>query len=93
VASAILTLIDPARYGVLDIRVWQLLFALAAVGRNPAGRGFTVADWLDYLSAIREQARRLRVSARAVELTLFEHHRAVQRGRLYDPVRGRRTNA
>ena len=31
VASAILTLIDPKRYGVLDIRVWQLLHALGAV--------------------------------------------------------------
>jgi hypothetical protein len=92
VASAILTLIDPSRYGVLDIRVWQLLFTLAAVERNPSGRGFSVGDWLDYLAALRPHARRLGVSARAVELTLFEYHRTVQRGRLYDriPRRGRR---
>jgi len=30
-ASAILTLIDPKRYGVLDIRAWQLLFAIRSV--------------------------------------------------------------
>src|SRR5438445_5143702 len=39
-ASAILTLIDPRRYGVLDVRAWQLLFGLGSVGRKPAGRGF-----------------------------------------------------
>jgi len=90
VASAILTLIDPRRYGVLDIRVWQLLWALGAVDRRPGGRGFTVADWLVYLATLRSHARRLGVSVRAVELTLFERHRRAQRGRLYDPVRARR---
>ncbi len=30
-ASAILALIDPRRYGVIDIRVWQLLFNLGSV--------------------------------------------------------------
>jgi len=84
VASAILTLIDPRRYGVLDIRVWQLLWALGAVDRRPSGRGFTVADWLQYLETLRGHARRLGVSVRAVELTLFERHRRAQRGRLYD---------
>jgi len=82
-ASAILTLLDPRRYGVLDIRAWQLLFELASVGRNPTGRGFTVGDWLDYLDELRRHARRLRTSARAVEYTLFLCHRKFQRGRLY----------
>ncbi|HET7873990.1 MAG TPA: hypothetical protein VFN71_00590 [Methylomirabilota bacterium] len=83
-ASAILTLIDPRRYGVLDIRVWQLLFAVRSVGRNPRGRGFTVAQWLDFLAELRGHARALGVSARAVERTLFAYHRRVQHGRLYD---------
>ena len=90
VASAILTLIDPRRYGVLDIRVWQLLWALGAVDRRPAGRGFTVADWLVYLETLRGHARALGASVRSVELTLFERHRRSQRGRLYDPVRATR---
>ncbi len=83
IASAILTLIDPRRYGVLDIRVWQLLFALRAVGSKPGGRGFTARDWLHYLAELRDQARRLGVSARAVEYTLFHCHRRLQAGRLY----------
>lgn len=83
-ASAILTLIDPERYGVLDIRVWQLLFAIDSVRRNPRGRGFTFAQWHQYLRELRHYAREFRVSARAVELTLFRYHRKIQKGRLYD---------
>jgi len=88
VASAILTLLDPRRYGVLDIRAWQMLYAVrGGVDANPAGRGFTVAQWLRYLATLREHARRLRASARAVEFTLFLCHRKRQRGLLYDPRR------
>ena len=82
-ASAILTLIDPRRYGVLDIRAWQLLFAIRSVESNRRGQGFTIAQWLDYLAALREHARRLGVSARTVEYTLFHCHRKFQRGTLY----------
>ncbi len=93
VASAILTLIDPGRYGVLDIRVWQLLHALGAVARKPGGRGFTAEDWTSYLACLRPAARRLRVSVRIVEYTLFHCHRRFQAGRLYDPVRAGRPRA
>jgi hypothetical protein len=83
IASAILTLIDPRRYGVLDIRAWQLLFAIRAVAANPRGQGFTIAHWEQYLAALRHHARRLDVPARTVEYTLFECHRKLQRGTLY----------
>ena len=82
-ASAILTLIDPRRYGVIDIRAWQLLFRMGAVRRRPGGVGFRFADWAQYLSILRQHARALRVSVRRVELTLFEYHRKTQTGRLY----------
>ena len=84
VASAILTLVDPVRYGVLDIRVWRLLFALEYVSVKPAGRGFHVREWLQYLTILRQQARRLGVAVRAVEYTLFRYHKKLQQGRLYD---------
>ncbi|HTI54948.1 MAG TPA: hypothetical protein VMC04_11985 [Verrucomicrobiae bacterium] len=83
-ASAILTLIDPARYGVLDIRCWQLLFSIRSVSGNRRGRAFTLAQWAQYLARLRGHARALGVSARAVEYTLFHCHRRLQRGRLYD---------
>jgi hypothetical protein len=87
VASAILTLLDPERYGVLDIRAWQMLYAVRGVDANPAGRGFTVAQWIRYVETLRRLARRLDASARAVEYTLFLCHRKRQRGLLYDPRR------
>ncbi len=89
VASAILTLLDPRRYGVLDIRVWQLLFAMDAVRWRPSGRGFTARDWEHYLLALRREAERLAVPVRAVEYSLFCCHRRLQRGRLYDRVAAR----
>jgi len=90
VASAILTLLDPRRYGVLDIRAWQMLYAMRGVDANPAGRGFSVAQWIRYLATLREHARRLRVPVRSVEYTLFLWHRKRQRGRLYErPRKGR----
>jgi hypothetical protein len=85
VASAILTLLDPRRYGVLDIRVWQLLHALDPAIGNRRGRGFTVAHWERYLATLRAEAQRRGVTARAMEWSLFHAHRALQRGRLYDP--------
>jgi hypothetical protein len=83
-ASAILTLIDPQRYGVLDIRCWQLLFHIRAVAGNARGRAFTVSQWERYLTRLRAHARALGVSARVVEYTLSHCHRKLQRGRLYD---------
>jgi hypothetical protein len=82
-ASAILTLVDPRRYGVIDIRAWQLLFRMGAVHRRPGGVGFGFADWEAYLAILRHHARALGVSVRRVELTLFEYHRKTQKGRLY----------
>jgi hypothetical protein len=90
VASAILTLLYPRRYGVLDIRAWQLLHALGVVASRPDGRGFTFAHWREYLAALRSEARALGVSARAVEYTLFCCHRKFQAGRLYGGKRRRR---
>jgi hypothetical protein len=83
IASAILTLIDPRRYGVLDIRAWQLLFAIGSVDANRRGQGFTITQWEQYLAALRHHARRLDVSARTIEYTLFECHRKRQTGTLY----------
>jgi hypothetical protein len=83
-ASAILTLIDPGRYGVLDIRCWQLLFHIRSVEGNARGRGFTARQWEQYLTRLRGHARALGVSARVIEYTLFHCHRRLQRGRLYD---------
>lgn len=82
-ASAILTLTNPKRYGVIDIRVWQLLYRLGSVTQNPGGQGFTFNHWFHYLQILRHHAKRLKVPVRLVELTLFEFHQDHQAGTLY----------
>jgi len=82
-ASAILTLIDPRRYGVIDIRVWQLLFDFGSVRTRPGGVGFTFDDWREYLTLLRLHASELNVSVRAVEYSMFLYHQRVQEGVLY----------
>ncbi|MCI0711065.1 MAG: hypothetical protein L0154_12990 [Chloroflexi bacterium] len=82
VASAFLALIDPERYGVIDIRVWQLLALYNEMDYDPDGRALQVLHWLDYLDKIRLWAGEFNVSVRAVERTLFQHHRDIQTERL-----------
>ena len=82
-ASAILTLTNPKSYGVIDIRVWQLLYALQSVKENPGGQGFTFSHWYHYLQILRYHAKRLKMPVRLVELTLFNFHQDHQTGTLY----------
>lgn len=87
-ASALLMLLDPKRYGVIDIRVWQLLRELGAVKKNAGGVGFGLNNWYQFLMIIRYFAKKLRVKARDIERTLFVVHREYQAGRLYKSDRG-----
>ncbi|MDQ3906906.1 MAG: hypothetical protein M3268_01040 [Acidobacteriota bacterium] len=82
-ASAILTLTNPRSYGVIDIRVWQLLYRYGCVNVKPAGTNFSFDNWSDYLRKLRYWADELGVGARVVERTLFEYHRETQGGVLY----------
>ena len=82
-ASAILTLLNPRRYGVIDIRVWQLLYAIRAVTKNPSGVGFTFTHWQQFLMIIRQFAADFHVRARDIERSLFSVHQAYQKGTLY----------
>lgn len=74
IASAILTILAPERYGVLDIRAWQVLHHYGAVATNPEGRGFSLEEWIAYLEVIRDLADRLGVGARRVEHALYRYH-------------------
>jgi hypothetical protein len=72
-ASAVLTLLNPRRYGVIDIRVCQLLHAVGAVSTRSSGLGFTFNHWYQFLMIIRYFAEKLQVSARDVERALNVH--------------------
>jgi hypothetical protein len=89
-ASAILTLVDPQRYGVLDIRVWQLLYTAGHVTKNPGGTGFTFDHWSRFLLVVRHFSKQLQVTARDVERSLFTVHRQHQQDRLYARAADRR---
>lgn len=82
-ASSILTLIWPEKYGVVDVRVWQLLFAFGTVSTKPSGIGLVVADWITFLDTLRTLASKTSRSVRSVEKTLFEYHKTIQVGTLY----------
>ncbi len=89
-ASAILALTNPKRYGVIDIRVWQLLFSLKSVRTKPHGVGFTFSNWYHYLKKLQYYAKEFGVPVRQVELTLFRYHSKIQKGVLYRPVKKKR---
>ena len=61
-ASAILMFLDPKRYGVIDIRVWQLMHKVGAVTKNYRGTNFTFQNWYQYLMIIRYFAKKFGVS-------------------------------
>jgi hypothetical protein len=83
-ASAILMLLYPKRYGVIDIRVWQVLIDVGTVTKNPRGVGFGFNNWYQYLMTIRHLAKRFDVKARDIERTLFLVHKVYQKGVLYE---------
>ena len=85
-ASAILMLLNPRRYGVIDIRVWELLYALGEVTKKSGSR-FTFNNWYQFLMKLRYLAKKLRVDARDIERSLFFAHQAYQEGTLYQPTR------
>jgi len=83
-ASAILMLTNPKKYGVIDIRVWQLLYAIGTVKTNPKGLNFSFQEWYRYLKIIQYFAKKYKVKARDIERTLFQVHKLYQDGLLYE---------
>jgi thermostable 8-oxoguanine DNA glycosylase len=83
VASALLTIINPKNYGIIDIRVWQLLYLYREVKTKPEGQGFSLKNYKEYLSILRKYARQFNVGVRDIERVLFFYHKKIQEGRLY----------
>jgi thermostable 8-oxoguanine DNA glycosylase len=83
VASSLLTIIDPEHYGIIDIRVWQLLHLYEEVKTKPKGQGFNLEDYKNYLSILRKYAQQFNVNVRDIERIFFFHHKKIQEGNLY----------
>lgn len=82
-ASAILMFYEPANYPVIDIRVWQQLYNSKFLNNNPKGQNFTLNQWIDYLTIIRNIASELKISARQVEKRIFDYDRNTRKTKLY----------
>jgi len=82
-ASAILMLLNPKRYGVIDIRVWEMFYHLKLVTTNPKGTNFKWNEWYRYLVLLRYYAKKYNVKARDIERTIFIVHKEFQVGNLY----------
>lgn len=84
VASVILTVLAPESYGIIDTRVWKLLYEYGEVDHDPEGKELTLESWLDYLPKVRQWAAELGVSTREVERRLFEYDSSCADALLYD---------
>jgi len=82
-ASAILMLTDPRRYGVIDIRIWRVLYRHGYVDKKPHGTNLKSAEWLACLEVLRMLARKFKKPVRDIERVIFDYHKEIQRGRLY----------
>ena len=82
-ASAILMFINPKKYPVIDIRVWEVLYELEIVKENKAGKSLSKNNWLTFLEIIRTKAKEYKISARQVEKAIFLSHKIYQDGNLY----------
>jgi len=83
-ASAILTLTNPKDYGVIDIRVWDVLYRYGSVAVNPTGTNFSFKNWYNYLMKIRYFAKLFEVKTKDIERAIFYYHYKIQEGKLYE---------
>jgi len=78
-ASAILTIVYPTNYGVIDVRCIEMLQML----KYPIKKTITKNNWLKYLEIIRGIAKENHITPREVDKALFAMHREILDGQDY----------
>jgi len=73
-ASAILAVVEPAKYPIIDIRCLQALNNLGLLKWGNV-KPIMMKDWLQYLKLIREMADKAGVSPRDLDKALFAFNR------------------
>ena len=68
VASAVLALVFPESYAVIDFRVWRQLF-------GDSERGFSVSDYKRYLKALDDLANQLTWPIQEIDHAIWEYDR------------------
>jgi len=75
-ASAVLTVVDPRNFGIVDVRVWKTLHRWRPDRFSPEhGNYWPVRDFERYLKTIRELARSSGLSCREVDMALWQMDR------------------
>jgi len=80
-ASSILTIHYPEKYGVIDIRDWHTLYNLRLVEYKKDV--FNVKDWLLYLKIIRDLGKKYGVTQREIDKAIFMYDKINRKGNLY----------
>jgi hypothetical protein len=82
-ASAILMFMNPRKYPVIEIRVWEVLLELKLVEGSSSGKNLNKSNWLVYLEIIRQTAKEKKTTSRKIEKAIFLAHKIHQDGSLY----------
>ncbi len=82
-ASTLLMFYDMESYPVIDIRVWKLLYEFNLVKNNQRGQNFTINQWSEYLSVLRDLSNKMEFSVRKTEKVLFDFHKKERPDKLY----------
>jgi thermostable 8-oxoguanine DNA glycosylase len=72
VASAILTLVYPDKYAVIDFRVWRQVF-------DEDKKTFLIGDYKRYMQVIRQLANELGWSVQQVDVAIWEYDRSMNK--------------
>jgi thermostable 8-oxoguanine DNA glycosylase len=76
-ASAILTIIYPEMYGVLDFRAWNTLENVGEVKKRKIS--YNVKDWYRYLMIIRGLAKKFNVTPRRIDYVLWSYDKELSK--------------
>jgi len=71
VASAMLAVVNPSKYGIIDIRCLEML---AELGEN-LPKSLSIKTWEKFLEIIRKIAKENKITPREVDMALFAMHR------------------
>lgn len=80
-ASAILTIINPEKYAVIDIRCLNQLKDMK-YSINP--ESISIKTWISYLKIMRELGEKYNLSPRLIDQALFAMHRESQKKKDYE---------
>lgn len=71
-ASAILSVVWPERYAVIDVRCLDMLNEIADTGIK---KSMSYKNWLNYLMKMRELSREHNITPRQLDMALFAMHK------------------